>query len=152
MIESSVFRFYMFVVEVSFFIIIFFFITRYVQQRVTVCYVCYVMFFLGGGSAPPHGPGWGSAPVPAFLQWHKVSSGFTNHYTKLNTNQAIPLVKITIFVWADIIFLFFPSPNTELKSRISEPLTILSTNKVKKLSCEIWAESDNNLAVKMDFF
>ena len=46
-----------------------------------------------------------------FLQWPQVHNGLTNQYTKLNTNQAITLVNISILMWAeaDTYFLFFQS-------------------------------------------
>ena len=60
-------------------------------------------------------------------------------------------MNITILVWAQI-FADFLGPKTELKSKFSKSFTISSINKVNKLKCEIWAESDDNFAVKMDFF
>ena len=34
-----------------------------------------INFLRWGGSAPPYPPGWGCAPDPAFLQWHRELNG-----------------------------------------------------------------------------
>ena len=72
------------------------------------------IFFRWGGSALPHQPDGGTAPGSVFLQWHQVPIVFTNQNTKLNTNQAIPLVNNIILMWADRFLLIFLSPKTEI--------------------------------------
>ena len=109
-------------------------------------------FFYIGGSAPPQPPGWGAAPDPVFLYWHRVHVEFINQITKLNTNWALTLVNITILMWADICLLIFLSPKTGLKTKFSKPFTISSTIELNKLACKFWAESSDNFAEDMDFF
>ena len=49
------------------------------------------------------------------------------------------------------ILVFFLSLKAELKSNFSKALTISSTDKVNKLACKIWIESENNFTVKKEF-
>ena len=59
---------------------------------------------------PPCPPGWGCIPETAFLQRHGVPNRLTNQYTKLKTNQAIVLVKISILDMTDTFLPFFVGP------------------------------------------
>ena len=56
-----------------------------------------------------------SAPDPVFLQCLQAPIGLTNHYTKLNTNQAIVLVNIIIWCGQTHFLLFLLGRKMELK-------------------------------------